>query len=161
MYRKSENLKNALLREKYPFSEMLQWRKMRMKTLRSWKGNIKNLKKPEILGHEPWALSLEHTNPFKKPSSRELGPAAEGVAPKISRKNSARYWLSVNFEQDSMRDNERETKEENGRQSKEANHKRLVSQIHIIHIGIEKRGTKKEQGGTKCRNKKKAEWNKM
>ena len=28
-------------------------------------------------------------------------------------------------------------------------------------LGTEKRGTKKEQGGTKCRNKKKAVWNKM
>ena len=149
MYRKSENIQNALLGEQYQFSEILQWRKMRMKTLRSWKGYIKNFEKPETLGHEPWALSLEHTNPLKKPSSGEWGPAADGVPPKISRMNSARYWLSVNFEQNSMRNNERQTKQKNGRQSKEADHRRLVSKIHMIHTRNRKKTNKKGAGRNK------------
>ena len=160
MYRKSENIQNALLGEQYQFSEILQWRKMRMKTLRSWKGYIKNFEKPETLGHEPWALSLEHTNPFKKPSSGEWGPAAEGVAPKISRMNSARYWLSVNFEQNSMRNKGKQNKKMVGKAKRQIT--RDWSQKSTLStLGTEKRGTKKEQGGTKCRNKKKAVWNKM
>ena len=53
MYRKSENLKNALLGGKYQFSEILQWRENANEDLEVLKGQHKIKKKPETLGHEP------------------------------------------------------------------------------------------------------------